>query len=82
MNVPTYLVAQNIHGPRFTTPQKKSVKIVIDRNDRKRCMLNIFEYIFPVCLSRLREGEGFFIWIWEILVKQSPHSTFNVLQLK
>ena len=26
MNVPTYLVAQNIHGPRFTTPLYMSLK--------------------------------------------------------
>ena len=27
MKVPTYLVAQNVHGPRFTTPLNSSVKI-------------------------------------------------------
>ena len=28
MNVPKYLVAQNVHGPGFTTPKKQQVLFV------------------------------------------------------
>ena len=73
MNVPTYLVAQNVHGPCFTTPFSKQERVVglifklvfsccIGLLWQRKTTSNCFDFT-PIYTSRTKHFQAF-VWVW------------------